>query len=150
MTEQEKIAYLDEHVSYEVVMLNYTFMRVLTCGPRHRKSNSTSMLSWSRFGVHARNLVDFLSKKSRKDDRNASDYVPNFEVSLDRASTGAGLFRFEKQILRVHDLQTRDCQDRFNADDAREIYYWVVPAILNFQEKLNHRVPREPECPRAS
>jgi hypothetical protein len=27
--EQEKIAYLEEHISYELVMLNYTFMRLL-------------------------------------------------------------------------------------------------------------------------
>ena len=33
VTEQEKIAYLDEHISYEVVMLSYTFMRVLTSRP---------------------------------------------------------------------------------------------------------------------
>ena len=32
-SEQEKLAYLEEHVSYEVVMLNYTFMRLLTLRP---------------------------------------------------------------------------------------------------------------------
>ena len=32
-SEQEKIAYLEEHISYEVVMLNYTFMRLLTSKP---------------------------------------------------------------------------------------------------------------------
>ena len=29
-SEQEKIAYLEERISYELVMLNYTFMRLLT------------------------------------------------------------------------------------------------------------------------
>ena len=32
-SEQEKIAYIEEHLSYEIVMLNYTFMRVLTLRP---------------------------------------------------------------------------------------------------------------------
>ena len=31
--EQEKIAYLEERISYELVMLNYTFMRLLTSRP---------------------------------------------------------------------------------------------------------------------
>jgi hypothetical protein len=33
-SEQEKIAYLEEHISYELVMLNYTFMRLVTSHER--------------------------------------------------------------------------------------------------------------------
>ena len=32
-SEREKMAYLEEHLSYEVVMLNYTFMRLMTLQP---------------------------------------------------------------------------------------------------------------------
>ena len=37
--QHEKLSYLNEHISYEVIMLNYTFMRVMTflhCGRRTR------------------------------------------------------------------------------------------------------------------
>lgn len=64
VTEQQKIVYLEERISYELVMLRYSFMRVLTLCP----STSEEQLDFNgfleSFGVHARNLVEFLSKKS--------------------------------------------------------------------------------------
>lgn len=30
MTEHERLNYLNDHISYEVIMLNYTFMRLMT------------------------------------------------------------------------------------------------------------------------
>jgi len=64
-TDQEKLSYLDEHISYQVIMLNYTFMRITTFKP----STQEEELDWNAllesFGVHARNLIDFFSKKVR-------------------------------------------------------------------------------------
>jgi len=65
-SEPEKLAYLEEHVSYEVVMLNYTFMRLLTLRPSTPEEQLDCNAFLESFGVHARNLVDFLSEKSRK------------------------------------------------------------------------------------
>jgi hypothetical protein len=33
VTEHERLNYLNEHISYEVIMLNYTFMRLMTFKP---------------------------------------------------------------------------------------------------------------------
>jgi len=46
------------------------------------------------------------------------------------------LFRLEKQFLHVTALRTTDPQDKFNADDARNLYACIVPAILEFQGEL--------------
>ena len=135
-SEQEKLAYLEEHVSYEVVMLNYTFMRLLTLRPSTPEEQLDCNAFLELFGVHARNLVDFLSEKSREDGRNASDYVPDFEAP-DQARVNQVIFRLEKQILDVTSLRATDPQQKFNVGDARELYAWIVPAILKFQGQLD-------------
>ena len=134
-SEQEKLAYLEEHVSYEVVMLNYTFMRLLTLRPSTPEEQLDGNAFLESFGVHARNLVDFFSEKSREDGRNASDYVPDFEAS-DQTRVKQAIARLEKQILHVTSFQAMDRQEKFTLDDARELYAWIVPAILRFQGQL--------------
>ena len=44
-TDQEKLSYLDEHISYQVIMLNYTFMRTTTFKP----STQEEELDWNGF-----------------------------------------------------------------------------------------------------
>jgi hypothetical protein len=134
-SEQEKTAYLEEHISYEVVMLNYTFMRLLTLRPSTPEEQLDFNAYLDSFGVHTRNLVAFLSEKSAGDDRNASDYVPDFEAP-DRAHLQQVLHRLEKQILQMTALRATDPQEKFTVDDARELYAWIVPAILRFQGQL--------------
>jgi hypothetical protein len=135
-TEQQKIAYLEERISYELVMLNYSFMRVLTSRPSVSEKQLDFNAYLESFGVHARNLVDFLSEKSRSDCCNASDYVANFEAP-DQAQLQQPLLRLEKQVLRVTSLRATDPQEKFDADDARELYAWIVPATLKFQGELD-------------
>jgi hypothetical protein len=33
INQHDKLSYLNEHISYEVIMLNYTFMRLMTFKP---------------------------------------------------------------------------------------------------------------------
>jgi hypothetical protein len=136
VSEQKEIGYLEEHVSYEVVMLNYTFMRLLTSRASTPEEQLDCNAFLEAFGVHARNLVDFLSEKSGENCRNASDYVPDFEAP-DQAQVRLALFKLEKQILHVTSLRATDSQEKFNVRDARELYAWIVPAILKFQGRLN-------------
>jgi hypothetical protein len=134
-SEQEKIAYLEEHISYEVVMLNYTFMRLLTSKPSTPEQQLDCNAYLESFGVHAHNLVAFLSEKSSPDDQNASDYVSDFEAPV-QARLQQVLFRLERQILQVTALRATDPQEKFTVDDARELFAWIVPAILRFQGQL--------------
>ena len=133
-TEQEKIAYLEERTSYELVMLNYTFMRLLISRPSTAEEQLDRNAYLESFGVHAWNLVAF-PEKSPGDDRNASDYVPDFEAP-DQARLQQVLSRLEKQILHATALRATAPQEKFTIDDARELYSWIVPAILRFQGQL--------------
>ena len=51
----------------------------------------------------------------------------------DQARLLQQLLRLEKQVLRVTSLRATDPQEKFDADSARELYAWIVPAILKFQ-----------------
>ena len=135
-SEQEKIAYLEDRVSYEVVMLNYTFMRLLTAQRSTPEEQLDRNAFLEAFGVHARNLVEFLSNEARGDERGAFDYVPGFQAP-DQAPVQRALLRLERQILRMPAPRATDRRERFDVDDARELYAWIVPAILRFQEQLN-------------
>ena len=138
MTEHETLNYLNHHISYEVIMLNYTFMRLMTFKPSTAEEELDRNAFLEAFGVHAWNLVEFLSKKVRKNDRNASDYLPSFEPP-DRKPIEHALLRLQKQILRITTLQKTDPQDKFTIANARELYAWIVPAVLKFQGALSVR-----------
>ena len=134
--QHEKLSYLNEHISYEVIMLNYTFMRVMTFKASTAEDELERNAFLEAFGVRAWNLAEFLSKKVRKNDRNASDYIPSFEPP-DGKSIEQALIRLQKQILRITTLQNTDPRGKFDVSNARELYAWIVPAILRFQEALS-------------
>jgi hypothetical protein len=135
-SEQEKVAYLEEHVSYEVVMLNYTFMRLMTSQSSTPEEQLEFNAFLESFAVHARNLVEFLCNKAEDEARSACDYIPAFEAP-NQAGVVQALFRLENQILRMSALRTTGPQGKFDIDDARELYGWLVPAILKFQGELS-------------
>jgi hypothetical protein len=134
-SEQEKIDYLSERIGYDVAMLNYTFMRLLTSRSTTSEERLDCNVVLESFGVHAWNLVQFLSKKSREDDHGASDYVPDFAVP-NGESIDPALARLEKQMLHVAALRANDRHETFDVNDARNLYAWLVPAILKFQKEL--------------
>ena len=96
------------------------------------------MRSWKSFGIHARNLVDFFTKRTREDDRTASDYLPAFEAP-NQDGIDQALFRLEKQILRIRTLRKTKSRGKFNSNNARELYAWIVRAVLKFQGELGVR-----------
>jgi len=137
-TEAEKIAFLQERAGYDLAMLNYTFMRVVTARPSTAEDQLDRNAFLESFAVHARNLVSFLSPKSQADEANATDYVADFEAP-DRSRLQGPLLRLEAQILNVTASRMTTPEGRFSVDDARGLYIWIVPAILKFEEK---RPPR--------
>jgi hypothetical protein len=142
VTEHERLNYLNDHISYEVIMLNYTFMRLMTFKASTADDELERNAFLEAFGVHAWNLVEFLSKKVRKNDRNASDYIPSFEPP-DGKPIEQALLRLQKQILRITTLRKTDPGGKFNITNARELYAWIVPAILKFRGALSARYRKE-------
>jgi len=86
-TEAEKIAFLQERIGYELTMLNYTFMRLVTARPSTAAEQLDRNAFLESFAIHARNLVTFLSPESRADEPRATDYVTTFETP-DRGRCG--------------------------------------------------------------
>jgi hypothetical protein len=128
-SEQEKIAYMREVVSFDLMMLNYTFMRIVTSHPSTPEEQLDCNAFLESFGVHARNLVDFFSGRPRENCQNARGYVSDFEVPDQR--------RVEKALARLDRVTLHlNRQEKFDVSDARELYAWIVPVVLRFQEQL--------------
>jgi hypothetical protein len=134
-SEREKATYLEGHIGYEIVMLNYTFMRLMTARPSTQEEQLDINAYLESFGLHALNLIEFLCDTSRTDDHAASNYVPNFEPP-DQAAIKRTLFRLEQQGRRAATPRTADPRDRFDVNEARELYAWIVPALLKFHGEL--------------
>jgi hypothetical protein len=62
-----------------VVMHNYTFMRLLTLQPSTPEEQVDCNAFLESFGVHARNLVEFLSNEAGGDELGALN-VPDFQA----------------------------------------------------------------------
>ena len=67
MTEHERSNYRNEHISYEVIMLNYTFMRLMTFKPATAENELDRNAFLESFGVHAWNLVEFRVKEGAEE-----------------------------------------------------------------------------------
>jgi hypothetical protein len=72
-----KKSYLEER--YEVVMHNYTFMRLLTLQPSTPEEQVDCNAFLESFGVHARNLVESLSNEAGGDEFGTLN-VPDFQA----------------------------------------------------------------------
>jgi len=134
-SEAEKIAFLEERIGYELAMLNYTFMRLVTARPSTAEEQLDRNAFLESFAIHARNLVNFLSPESQAEEPRAADYVATFETP-DRSRVQRPLLRLERQILTIIASQTTEPKEKFNIESARELYTWIVPAILRFEERL--------------
>ena len=138
INKHDKLSYLNEHISYEVIVLNYTFMRLMTFRSATSEEELDRNAFLESFGIHARNLVDFFTKRTREDDRTAPDYLPAFEAP-NQDGIDQALFRLEQQILRIRTLRKTESRGKFDSDDARELYAWIVRAVLKFQGELGVR-----------
>jgi hypothetical protein len=144
--QHEKLSYLNEHISYEVIMLNYTFMRLVTLRSATSEEELDRNAFLESFGIHARNLVDFFTKRMREDDRTASDYLPAFFEAPNQDRIAQALFRLEQQVLRISTLRKPESQGKFDSDDARELYGWIVRTVLKFQGELAERYREALDC----
>jgi hypothetical protein len=79
-----KKSYLEER--YEVVMHNYTFMRLLTLQPSTPEEQVDCNAFLESFGVHARNLVEFLSNEAGGDEFGTLNPSPETWATLPRSN----------------------------------------------------------------
>jgi hypothetical protein len=123
----QMIAYLDDHLPYERMMLEYTFGKI---------SAEQSTCDWNAyyesFAVHARNLYKFLGNE---DDVRACDFVPGFSAakSDETKRTFPDLL---KQVLHLSQVRPSAAEQKVQLDDAREFHAWLDKHFSDFLGKL--------------
>jgi hypothetical protein len=128
-SQQERRRYLNHHLSYELMMLRYTYARLHDT--RHK-------LMWNAlleaFAVHARNLHLFLTND--KDSRNyrASHYNDKF-----RATKSPVEIKDKIAVYIVHPGKARAeaGDEKFNLDRAERAFRWIESEFARFLEELH-------------
>jgi len=142
--ETEKIASL-ERVRYELAMLNYTFMRIVTAQSSTPEEQLDRNAFLESFAVHARNLVRFLCAKAEASVRNASDYVADFEAP-DQTRLARPRLRLEQQILNITAGRTTDPK----SDSVSMTHGSFIRGSCrqsSSSKKSSPRIPRQSQCP---
>jgi hypothetical protein len=133
-SKQKRIAYLREHLHYELLMLRFTWSRLKRVRVR---------LLWNAlyesFGVHARNLIDFL--RNEQDSRNfkASDFIEKFEVAKKNKVDGV-MQRMHQQLLHLGKQRTTDEDGeakKINMVDVEKIGDWIETGLAQFTRELS-------------
>ena len=131
--DKAKIAYLKEHLSYELSMLIFTYM--------HLNKIDTKQLIWNAmfesFFVHFRNIAIFL--KSDDDNRNwtACDFDAEFFLDLKERKEIEGLLpRIQSQIMHLG-KKRGDNSKRVSIKDIIKAYEWSIKNLDSFISRLN-------------
>lgn len=139
-TEQGKLRYLSEHLSYERDMLCYTYDRL------HKVSEGFEWnVLYESFCIHARNICNFL--RNKEDSRNAycpNDYVPNWSKP-NHLSLFQALDVFLFHLSAERDTNSKLCLEQIQILGAwlnREWSKWIDA----LPEPYNNAIQRSPVC----
>jgi hypothetical protein len=122
--EKELLAYFNEHVYYELLMLNYAKKRI---------ENAADFMDWNAmfatFNVSARNLYDFLNNKGdSRTDVNVDAYKSHRTVTK-RGSTSdvtGTLQMLNAQCFHMGQSRSYVPDGKVNREKIREMHEWVV------------------------
>jgi hypothetical protein len=131
MASQQKLSdYLPNHLLYELLMLRFTVMRL--------RGNQDQLLwnaLYESFGVHARNLYDFLRNDGDSRNFKASDYIVGFEVK-DRNGVNGLVQTMHQQLLHLGKRRTANKDEKIDVSDIQKIAAWVETGIQKFLDEL--------------
>jgi hypothetical protein len=123
---EEKLRYLSHHLSYELLMLRYTYARL---------HDTSHKLMWNAFleafAVYARNLQLFLMND--KDSRNyrVGDYNPNFPASKPPVKIKDKIAVY---IVHPGKARSEEGHDKFDLERADKAYAWIEHEFARFIE----------------
>lgn len=129
MTASEKVAYLDDHLPYERMMLEYTLGKI---------SVEQTQCDWNAyyesFVVHARNLYQFLTNDD-KGNAKACDFVRDYRASKTDSTkpTFSGLL---EQVFHMSPKRPSENQHKVHLADAREFHRWIDQHFCEFLDQL--------------
>jgi hypothetical protein len=136
MTETELLGYFNEHVYYELLMLDYA---------KQRLENAEDFRVWNAmfaaFNVSARNLYEFLNNKGdRQTAVNVDDYK-DFRNKTKRGSISdvqGTLQMLNAQCFHMGQKRFDVPEGKVNRDRIREMHAWVVSNMAELLESFKH------------
>lgn len=121
LSREELIAYFNEHILYELLMLRYSKKRL----------NSETQILWNAmfaaFNVSARNLYDFLNNNGGNNEVNVHQfrhYAKGFRLGSISKITGT-LQRINAQVFHMGMKRSEDADGKVKLDRVEEVFKWV-------------------------
>ena len=128
MQRHELEQYLDDHLPYERMMLEYTFQKICAGGPQ---------CDWNAyyeaFAVHARNLYQFLSNGDGN--AKAHEFVPGFKARKTDATIPI-FARISAQVLHMSPSRPTEAAKKVQIEDAKAIHNWIDQHFRSFVAAL--------------
>ena len=122
----EKTEYLQEHLSYELLMLRHTLTEITK---PHR------ILDWNAFlesfAVHARNLYDFLTNSDDCRNFKAQDFINGFKAAKDD-NTISMFLRLHSQVFHLGKSRPIEQAEKANVDHAKQVIAWIEKNFTTF------------------
>ncbi len=138
MTTKGEIAYLREHVRYEVKMVRWAFRQIQSLPPSLERNAFIEC-----FVVHARALFEFLASKGDARSVDALVYVEGFKPdgAADASRKVTGL---NEQVFHFGKRRADDAKLKFDAsDDGAWVLQWLEAALDKFNSELSTPYPND-------
>jgi hypothetical protein len=136
MTTKGEIAYLREHVRYEVVMVRWAFKQIQSLPPSLERNAFIEC-----FAVHARALFEFLTSKGDTRSVDALVYVDGFKPD-GAADASRKVTTLNEQVFHLR--RTDDTNLKFDAsDDGAWVLQWLEAALDKFNSELSSPYPND-------
>ena len=121
--------YLDDHLPYERMMLEYTFRKI---------SVGQSQCDWNAyyesFAVHARNLYEFLTNGDGN--AKAHEFVPDFKAKKDQSVTVPIFSKLGAQVHHLSPSRPSEEEKKVQLTDAQAIHAWIEKHFAEFVSTL--------------
>jgi hypothetical protein len=137
MTTAEKQKYLQEHITYEIIMLRYTY------GSLYHKTEASWNAHYEAFLVHARNLRDFLSGNSKSPNQAKPNVVASLFSSTFTHSIPPKIKdifkRAHEQVLHLGMYRDYVAPGKLQLHlEVTELYDYIGDTLAAFIAKLNN------------
>jgi hypothetical protein len=129
-TKTDNAAWLHEHLSYELQMLQFTFEKIATMS-----SSPEWNAFFESFAVHARNLYHFLTNESGQGNFNASDFIPGFACK--KTSKTKQLYPKQlSQIFHLGKARPNNAPQKITLEDCAQLNTWLDAQFTLFVDRL--------------
>lgn len=133
-TPTELAAWLNEHLSYELLMLRHSRKRYSELRAPEQQLDWNSQ--YEAFVVHARNLHDFLTNDATADIK-AHYFFPGGFVATKTSKTMNAMTALNAQVFHMgRKRPPTGPGDKFNTANCEELFTWIEENIRTFVAQL--------------